>query len=362
MHLDRFFRLSLAVQLLVGIALFSVSFLIELAVLQTFLAGFVMTLVLAGALELGKATAIIWHQYLAHARTETVYPPRTRRISVVFRSGLVALSVLCSLLYLGVQLDRPHLDAVRAAELATLETHLKDELGRLDAQAEQRARRLDQQHQAASTALLQQHQGRIDALEQQLREEMDNVVGGVFKGPRYEEIQQRLSRAEAHRDAAVRELVEQHTVATAALTREHAATRQSVLATAETRRAALHTADFAHDDRTQHPLVAGFIRTIQAVTGQVISAPLFVFGLALFLALLMELGILLAFETVTLLMIPVLQAQHREAVSTEAMIAEVGGSATREAIRHREAIERIRQSADHVVKKAWMHHDQTAAA
>lgn len=364
MHLTHFFRLGWLVQLLVGLALFSVSFVIELAVLRHILSGLVMTLVLAAALELGKAAAIVWHRYLKQA-PEVQYPDSTRLISGVFRGGLVVLSVLCSLLYIGVQLDRPHLAAVRAADLTAVETRLKTELQRLELAAEQRTRAAEQQRREQAAALEAQHRERVADLTQRLNAEMDNVVGGTFKGPRYEVFQERLAQAEVQRDAALRDLTARQGAESraeaAALARELAQARAAAQTSADAQRRAIQDGDYETDDRAHHPLVAGFIRTVRAVTGQVITAPLFVLGLALFLAVLMELGILLAFETVTLVMLPALQVQHREAVSTEALMAEVDGTATRDDIRHREAIERIRKSADHLVAKAEQHRERRAA-
>jgi hypothetical protein len=360
MPLTRFFHLGWIIQLLVGIALFSVSFLIELAVLQSFLAGVMMTLVLAAALEVGKATAIVWHRYLKDA-PESLYPIAIRRISAAFRFGLVGLSILCSLLYIGIQVDRPHLTEVRESELAALQSRLDADLQRLDAETAAGSQRLDAREQEAMAALRSHHDPRIAELEQMLREEMDNVVGGTFKGPRYQEIEARLAQARTQRDSALAQLAarqaEEASNQSAALARTHAQTRLALVHTADAAREAIHNNDYAADARAQHPLVTTFIRTVQAVTGHAISPPLFALGLALFLAVLMELGILLAFETVTLVMLPLLSTQHREEVNTEALRAELDGTATREALRQRETLERVRKSAEHILNQAQTYRD-----
>ena len=211
MHFARFFKLAWAVQLLVGVALFGVSFYIENEILQAFFAAPVVALVLALSLETGKAASIVWHRYLAQGASED-YPPITRLVSAGFRGGLVMLSLLCSLLYLGVQLDRPNLDAVRDAELAAIDTELAQALARLDAERETRLER---------------------------------------------------------------------------------------------------------DQR-----------------------------------LVVELGIVLAFDTVTLSMRPALAAQHREEVMTEAMMAELNGTAEREGLRHRDAMDRVRKGGERIGERA----------
>jgi hypothetical protein len=62
MRLSGFFRVTWVLQLLVGVALFAVSLLIENRVLHAFFAAPVIALTLAVALELGKAAAIVWHR------------------------------------------------------------------------------------------------------------------------------------------------------------------------------------------------------------------------------------------------------------------------------------------------------------
>ncbi len=61
MTFNNFFRTSWMIQLLVGIGLFSVSFVIENQIMQAFLSAPLLALCLAITLELGKAVAIIWH-------------------------------------------------------------------------------------------------------------------------------------------------------------------------------------------------------------------------------------------------------------------------------------------------------------
>lgn len=138
MHHTGFFRLGWLIQLAVGVTLFTVSFLIENQVLQAFFAAPGIALTLAVALEAGKAMAIVWHRYMTYrdrlldepARLARrggpvapvgaipEYPADTRLISGGFRLGLVVLSMTCSVLFLGVQLDRPNLEAAKAEGLA----------------------------------------------------------------------------------------------------------------------------------------------------------------------------------------------------------------------------------------------------
>jgi hypothetical protein len=277
MCLSGFFRLGWLVQLLVGVALFGVSFFIENAVLQAFFAAPLMALTLAAALELGKAAAIIWHRYL-RVLEDGGYPWGTRFFSSLFRFGLFGLSAVCSLLYFGVQLDRPNLEEVRAAELAAVDTHLQERLQRLDAEQQARTAGEKARQRTEYEDTHRVHQRQVDELEALLRAEMDNVVGGVFKGPRYREIQDRLAEARAARDAALSRLSAHHAREVAEqssrLSREYAAARQALIVEGEARRAAVRDATYDRDDRVNDPLVVALMRMSADVLDHQVTPPL----------------------------------------------------------------------------------------
>jgi hypothetical protein len=202
MHLTRFFKWAWLFQLLVGVGLFGVSFFIENRILQAFFAGPALALALTLALEVGKAASIVWHRYLSTSAGGG-YPKDTRLVSGSFRLALVLLSLICSLLYLGAQLDRPRLDRVRKAELAAIDAELREGLARLESDRTTRLDADQARRDREYSDARRDHQGQVDELEGLLRAEMDNVVNGVFRGPRYETLEQRLVAARAARDQAL---------------------------------------------------------------------------------------------------------------------------------------------------------------
>lgn len=361
MRLDGFFRLSWLVQLTVGVTLFVISFLLEAQVLRAFFAAPLLGLALALALEAGKAGAVIWHRYLSHARNADgavpSYPLGTRLVSGAFRFGLVGLSLLCSLLWLGAQLDRPNLAAMEAADEAARAARLGREEAALEARQRAALERLTRDHADQRET----HQRQVEQLEALLRAEMDNVRGGTFKGERYLELERRLQAAEARRDAALAELATRQAEASARLEAEARTARATLHATAEAERRAA-AARHADDERAQDPRIVALLRMLAEVFDWHLRAPLFVFLFALFLALLMELGIVLAFDTLTLAVLPVLATQHREEVSTEAMVAELNARQHREALRHHDAIDRIRKAGERGAERAEAHLDSQLRA
>ena len=98
MFFNYFFKASWAIQLLVGMGLFTVSFLIENEVMQAFLSTSALALGLTITLEVGKAVSIVWYRYML-AVSES-YSTSLRIASGLFRLGLMILSITCSLLLL----------------------------------------------------------------------------------------------------------------------------------------------------------------------------------------------------------------------------------------------------------------------
>ena len=355
MAFNGFFRIVWSLQILVGVALFAVSFLIEGHILASFFGIALVAWVLAAALEIGKAASIVWHRHLLQSQPEE-YPLATRLTSGAFRVGLVGLSVLCSLLFLGAQLDRPHAAELRDAGLAAVDTRLAEDLTRIDADRDARSASLASRQAAELAEAQGEHQRRVRDLEARLAREMDNVVGGTFKGPRYKELEAQLVAARGERERVLGELAARHAQdgprLAAALAQEHRAARAERTARAEAERRAVAQADFDDDPRAHDPRVVAFLRMVQSMAGIDLSAPQFVFGFAFALAVLTELGILLAFDTVTVAARQVLAAQQREQVLSEELIAQMAGDAEREALRHREAMDRVRRGAERIAERA----------
>jgi hypothetical protein len=232
-------------------------------------------------------------------------------------------------------------------------------LNRLDADYVTRAEEQNNRMADEKIDARAEHQRRIRTLEERLTAEMDNVVGGEFKGPRYQEIEARLERAQAERERDLAALAQRHAeqgpAQKAVLAREHRQAHTLRVQQAESERHDLLSSDFEDDERAHDPRVVVFLRMTESVLGLRLTGSQFVFGLSASLSLLMELGILLAFETLVLTLGPVLAAQQREAVENEALMAEVAGDAERDAIRHGETMDRIRKKAERVVERAKAH-------
>ena len=355
MKIKHFFRVSWLMQLLVGVSLFAVSFLIQSQVLLAFISVPLFALLLSVTLEAGKAVAIVWHRYLSF-QSPGVYTAATRYVSVMFRGGLVMLSVLCSVLFLGDHLDRPHLEAVRAGEMDIIQQRLADKLQQLEGDRQMRLAELKRQQDAAYDDVKADYRDRITRLEALLQQEMDNVVAGVFKGPRYAEFERRLAREKVDLGEALAMLSQRHRDEKMALMDvlddEFNAARQEAVEQAEASRGALLANDFAEDERVNDGRIVAFIKIMASVLGVEMTPLQFVFLFAILISVLMELGIVLAFETVTVSMMPAIAAQAEVEIQNETIKAQVSGEAEADSIRHGAAMDKARKAADRVVERA----------
>jgi len=350
-----FLTTSWSIQLIVGICLFSVSFLIEKQVLEAFITAPMLALLLAASLELGKAVSIIWHRYMS-AQSAMSYPFSVRFTSNTFRIGLVGLSMVCSLLFLSNNLDRPNIKEVKTTEIKRSKIHLKEKLARLENQKQERLtlfkKNQDEEYQRVKQGFYQ----RITALQKELKEEMNNVVNGTFKGPRYAEIELRLSREKKLADKTLSQLARNNKNAYIAkqqkLLKEFDEKREKAFENTDIKKEKIYNSDFANDERANDPRIVSFLKVVESVFGIAVFPLQFVFIFSLLISSLMEIGIVLAFNTITLSILPALQASHKADLSRDILHTEIEKEAREDELRHEEALNKIRNTADHVMDKA----------
>lgn len=350
-----FLKLSWIIQLAVGICLFTVSFLIEKQVLETFIATPLLALLLAGSLELGKAVAIIWHRFM-NDLPRAQYPMSVRFTSGIFRSGLVLLSMLCSLLFLSGSLDRPNLDSVRTEEIRYQNKDLDEYIQRTEAQYQDKIATLKNSQQEEYQQLTNDFSRRIAIIQNELTLEMGNVVNGTFKGPRYAEIESRLNQEKDLRDATLKTLLtenkKQFSDEAKRLRNAMETKQESAYIEAKKAKSDIRKNDFSEDERANDPLIVSFLKVVKSVAGAEFMPLQFVFAFSLLISLLMEIGILLAFNTITLSILPALKATHAADLSHDVLQTEMEKEVREDEIRHEEAVNKIRRTADNVMDKA----------
>ncbi len=354
MSFNHFFRASWMTQLLVGIGLFSVSVFIENQVMQGFLSAPMMALCLTMTLEIGKAVAIIWHRYMV--MRPGLYPLSTRIASGVFRIGLVVLSLLCSLLFLADHLDRPHLESVRTVDLQHVQTQFINAIEHLDSQIANQQTVLQNKQKDEINTIRQSHTPRIKQLQTALSNEMSNVVNGTFKGPRYKEYERLLNdetmALASDLDTTSARHLQETEVFDLTLRKETTLARKAAVEKSERQREVLMMKDYAVDERVNDSRIVAFLKITESILNKDFLPLQFVFIFSILLSVLMEIGIVLAFDTVTVAMMPALQAQHKAAVEKEILKSEVAGAAEREGIRHESEMQRVAKRADRTIEEA----------
>lgn len=313
-----FYNVSWGLQLAVGLILFGVTAVLEAIVLAAYLDSLWLGLFVAGGLEAAKVLTIVLYRILNN-QVDVPYPRGVRWMTLSFRGMLLALSAACSLMFLALHLDRPAMEQVRAADFAAAEREYREaRAAAQSAYVERRDRilsRLAEQEREAREDIAERYLPSIAALESRLDAEMDNVVGGEFKGKRYRELEARLA---AEKDAFQGALAafEEHSAANPDRQLEHLdaerQAKETTLATEhQARLAAIRNADYQGDARVEHPMARAFVSVLGAVFQNQPSTLQFVFFFALFLSVTMELGIWVAFEHITLARLPVFTADYR---------------------------------------------------
>lgn len=327
-----FYNISWGLQVAVGLVLFGVAAVLEAVVLAAYLDNLWLAVSLAAGLEAAKVLTIVLYRILG-SQSDVPYPSGVRWATLGFRAMLLSLSAACSLMFIALHIDRPAMAEVRAADLAAEERAYADSrAGAESAHSEHRERALAEialRDQRRREALSARYLPAIAELESRLDAEMDNVVGGEFKGKRYRELQARLDAEKAAHDQALRELeatggdrpAEQvdrmdaeHLARTVASAREH-----------QGRIAAIRADDYQGDPRVEHPMARAFVSVLGAVFSEQPSTLQFVFFFALFLSITLELGIWVSFEHIALARLPVFTAGYQAELYVAGKTAQTEG-------------------------------------
>lgn len=316
-----FRKLSWAAQLAAGVALFGISFLLEGLVLAAFLGNAALAFSLTAALEVSKALTIVLYRFMKN-QTVTPYPASTRALVLSFRAALFLLSAAYSVMYLAEELDRPGLEDARAADLKRLDEEHAAALARLreqhDGDLRQALQGLEERYRARAGAIAERYLPAIRDLEDSLDREMGIAVKGRFAGPRYREIERRLAEEKAafERERArlgAQETQEQRRLSDT-LAERHGRAQEKAEEAYHRRREVLSQDDYVGDGRVENPLVDAFITVTNRVLGTGLHTLHFVFTFSLFLSVLIELGIWVAFENLTLAHLPIFMAEQEVAV------------------------------------------------
>lgn len=331
--MNAYFKSSLSVSLLAGCTLFVISLIIQSEIFQTFMQVAFLSLPLAIAFEASKVCSIILCQYLAYIAVGR----KTRTLAVFFRVGLLSLSIICSGLYMANHLDRPHLEVVKQADIALAETSRQEkiELSR------KKIGDLKERHNTQKQEALAFYNRQVGELESLLREEMNNVVGSTFIGQRYKEFQRRLNEAKAEKQRVLNKLITRQTQEYQTLQVAVSDELAAIESDFQSQRQAIIDNNYAEDERVNDPLIVALLALTRAVFDFDIKPLEFVFVFALLISVLMELGIIITFESVTLMMLPVLKQAHQNTVEEERLKSKLDSDLRQENMKSEHTVDKL---------------------
>lgn len=351
MRSNFFFNGSWIAQIVVGLGLFACSFFIEYNVLTYFVSPPSLAFFLAITLEGGKITAIIWHYYLSW-QASGIYPSSIRIFSFVFRAGLFCLSLLCSMLFLTSHLDRPNLEKVKAEKVTLINHQIEQEVVLLQKQsAIQRADQLEHQEKETE-ALASRYDERINTLEGLLLNEMDNVVNGIFKGKRHDEFERQVDKEKDKRNKSLSLLQQRHREQLREISRAEAVQLDRLQQKGAGLRENLAGKDLDNIDIVHDKRIVALLKTIESIFDYSMFPLQFVFYFSILISLLMEIGIMLSFATITIALAPVLHTRHVEELEKEACRVRSESTITQDDIRHNAAVDRTRKAGERVTQAA----------
>lgn len=271
---QRFLYIGWSLQLCVGCLLFIISLFFEARVLSAFFQSAWVAWVLAVALETGKALAIVWYRLTTGLNCASF---TLKLLSACFRAGLIIFSVTCTLLFLANYLDKPALKEAAAADQLELKQRHKNTTALQQTTSKLQQKLLVDRHQRNLADIDALYKPRIDALRDNLNLEMDNVIHGTFKGPRYREFERLLALELERHKLAIKEQTEGFDKQAVDIDSEANERREELLARQKEEVKALASRNYSLDGRANDPHVAAFINLIAEVFNTEIKPLQFVF-------------------------------------------------------------------------------------
>lgn len=280
------------IQLLVGIAAFICSFYFEVVVISKFITSLIIATGLTLTLEIGKISAIIWH----YQNTEEY---ENKNVSTFFRVSLLALSFLCTIMYLVSTLDKPNESKVIEQKLAALELSYSNEKELLESQRMQQKKEYNRRESEELFRIDNYYQNKIKNQEKNISMEMENTVNGSFKGPRYLEFKAILDSTKEEYSNKRKEISNNYL----GLLQKYDNDLQKKIEDLSSRYNDQRN-NFLDGknlgEKVNDPYILAIITIFRDILGIEITPTQFTFSFSLFLSILIETCIVLSFSSITL--------------------------------------------------------------
>ncbi|RUM40516.1 MAG: hypothetical protein DSY80_10140 [Desulfocapsa sp.] len=121
------------------------------------------------------------------------------------------------------------------------------------------------------------------------------------------------------------------------------------------------TNDFTGNDQVHDRRIVALLIILKSIFNLDMQPLQFVFLFSILISLLMETGIMLSFATITMVIAPVLQARHIDALEKETLRVCTEGKAEQDDMRHKASMNRVRKSGIQTMDKANAAYNQAVA-
>lgn len=274
------------------------------------------------------------------------YPFSIWLISNSFRFGLLFLSALCAAMYLTDTLN--NIDDKFAQQDLTLAA-IDQRAGERVTETQQRF--IQQQNhyadqQQKSVAVLEKQ---LEMLDEQITGEManKNEVTGKFEGKRYKALQERRAQVQQEIEGMHHQQMQEKRRYLTGQDQRFADERQHIYDRAEAEKKQVRETFDVNDPRANDPMIVSFLLVLQEVSPwEVPTAGQFIFFLALALALLVEMGIVLAFENVVVVLGPMMGLLFSSGLEQSLLKTQLESEQGKEDIRHKDDLDAIRRKAE----------------
>ena len=290
----------------VGLLAFVVSFTFELIMLFSFTGNLSLSLALTAVLEGSKLLLTVFERFIEekkHQISDTV-----RTVGLIFRFGLVFISVLCSLAYFSSSLDRPNLEQVMADDKAWVSASYDEKISMLTSQRQERLEtirgEIKERYRMRNQELDAFYQPKIAELESKRTKEFDRVIGGVRKGPYWFEFDRQIQELKAEfkegKDLLIAKEDADLNHYIPGIEAEFQGKLDRVMNDKENALTSISTSNYELDDRAKNKHIVSLLATLDQGLGIKISYLAFALLLSVLTSLLLELAIYLAFSYIVM--------------------------------------------------------------
>jgi hypothetical protein len=296
----------LTTYVIVGLLAFAVSFTFELIMFFSFSGNIFLSLALTMVLECSKLLLIVFHRFVEDK--EYSIAENVNVMSSIFKSGLLFVSVLCSLAYFASSLDRPNLEIVRSADESRVTQNFDEKISAIQSQRQERLDTIRNEVKGKYSKRYHELDSRylpeISKIENLRKREFDRVIGGVRKGPYWHEYDRQLqelkSEYKAEKDRLRADEDAELNLYIPGIENEFQKKLDSTMNNKESALEEISTNNYELDDRAKNKHIVSLINTLEYGLGISISYLSFAMLLSITTSLLLELAIYLAFNYVVM--------------------------------------------------------------